>query len=120
MIDNRIIIIRTYTYHSEAIIEKAKLESAGIYCSLKDENMVMINPFYSNAVGGIKLIVREEDAETALKILEDQSLDDQISDNEITESEEKEIGENSELPGRKGCLSTFIFIAVVFSYFIFR
>jgi len=37
---------------------------------LKDENITQIQPFYSNAVGGVKLLVREEDVEVALQVLE--------------------------------------------------
>ena len=35
-----------------------------------DENLVRIDWFYSNLIGGIKLMVREEDADTARKLLE--------------------------------------------------
>jgi hypothetical protein len=37
---------------------------------LGDENLVRLDWFYSNLVGGIKLMVREEDAETARAVLE--------------------------------------------------
>lgn len=46
------------------------LDSAGIQSFLADENLVRIDWFYSNLIGGIKLLVRGEDAETAIKLLE--------------------------------------------------
>ncbi len=46
------------------------LDSAGIESFLGDENLVRLDWFYSNLVGGIKLMVREEDAETATAVLE--------------------------------------------------
>jgi hypothetical protein len=48
----------------------AVLDSAGIESFLGDENMVRLDWFYSNLVGGIKLMVRKEDAETARALLE--------------------------------------------------
>ena len=45
------------------------LEEAGIRCWLKDENTVTIDPILTNAVGGIKLMVVESQAERAASIL---------------------------------------------------
>lgn len=36
---------------------------------MKDELIAQVNPFYSNAVGGVKLQVKESDLELALEIL---------------------------------------------------
>ena len=54
----------------EALLAKSMLDSAGIESVLGDENLVRLDWFYSNLVGGIELMVREEDAETARKVLE--------------------------------------------------
>ncbi len=57
-----------------AELAKSKLESEGIYCFLADKNHVGINWLYSFALGGVKVQVRTEDAEAALRHLnEDQS-----------------------------------------------
>lgn len=48
---------------------KGRLETEGIPCFAKDEHTVTTNPFYSLALGGIKLQVREEDAPEALRIM---------------------------------------------------
>lgn len=45
-----------------------RLESEGIECWLKDENTVTIDPLLTNAVGGIKLMVTEEDYPKALEL----------------------------------------------------
>jgi len=63
------VMIRRYQDLPEALLSKSILESAGIQSFLADENLVRIDWFYSNLVGGIKLLVRGEDAETASKIL---------------------------------------------------
>ena len=49
-------------------IEKSVLENAGIQCFLQDDNVVRMDWFWSNAMGGIKLLVREKDAEDAEKV----------------------------------------------------
>lgn len=57
-----------------AELAKSKLESEWIYCFLAGKNHVGINWLYSFALGGVKVQVRTEDVEAALRILnEDQS-----------------------------------------------
>jgi len=53
----------------EALLAKGSLESAGIEAYLVDDNMVRLDWFISNILGGIKLKVRAEDAEAAREIL---------------------------------------------------
>jgi hypothetical protein len=65
------IMVGRYRDSGEAMIAKSMLDSAGIECFLGDENLVRLDWFYSNLIGGIKLMVREEDAETARKLLEE-------------------------------------------------
>ena len=65
------VMVGRYRDSGEAMIAKSMLDSAGIECFLGDENLVRIDWFYSNLIGGIKLMVREEDAETARKLLEE-------------------------------------------------
>jgi Putative prokaryotic signal transducing protein len=66
----RPVMIGRYRDSPEALVAKSMLDSAGIESFLTDENLVRMDWFYSNLVGGIKLMVREEDAETARKVLE--------------------------------------------------
>jgi hypothetical protein len=53
----------------EALLAKGRLDSAGIECFLIDQNMVRMDWFISNLLGGIKLQVKKEDAEEALALL---------------------------------------------------
>jgi len=55
-------VIRRYQHLPEALLSKSILDSSGIESILVDENLVRIDWFYSNLVGGIKLLVRGEDA----------------------------------------------------------
>ena len=47
------------------------LQENDINCHLKDENIVMIDPFLSPAVGGIKLMVAAVQFDRALEIMKD-------------------------------------------------
>ncbi|GAA3752285.1 hypothetical protein GCM10022422_42110 [Flavobacterium ginsengisoli] len=62
-------LVRSYQYSSEAQIFCGKLESEGIEVYLRDNHIVDSNPIWSNAVGGVKLFVREEDFKKASEIL---------------------------------------------------
>jgi hypothetical protein len=62
-------LVRSYQYSSEAQIFCGKLESEGIQVYLRDSHIVDSNPIWSNAVGGVKLFVREEDFIKANEIL---------------------------------------------------
>lgn len=53
----------------EMAVYRARLEWEGIECFAKDENIVAAHPFYSNAVGGIKLQVPRADLERARELL---------------------------------------------------
>src|SRR4029077_16592326 len=55
----------------EASIAKSVLESAGVNCILADDNLVRLDWFYSNLVGGIKLLVPQNDAQAAIQLLDE-------------------------------------------------
>jgi Putative prokaryotic signal transducing protein len=67
--DDRPVVLRRYRDMPAAFVEKSVLEDAGVECFLQDDNVVRMDWLWSNAMGGIKLIVREKDAEEAEKIL---------------------------------------------------
>ena len=72
-------LIGRYQYTSEAMIFKGKLESEGIEVYMKDNYTIEANPLYSNAMGGVKLYVRNEDLGSTQEILSqisEVSLDD--------------------------------------------
>lgn len=53
----------------EALIARAKLDSQQIWCVLADDNVIRLNWFLSNALGGLRLQVADEDAQFALDLL---------------------------------------------------
>lgn len=51
------IILRTYDNYIPAHIAMGRLKEEYINCYLQDEYTVTIDPFLSNAIGGIKLLL---------------------------------------------------------------
>jgi len=63
------VTLRQFRDLPDALLAKGSLESAGIEAYLVDDNMVRMDWFISNLLGGIKLKVRAEDVEAASEIL---------------------------------------------------
>ena len=61
--------IISFNLPQDAYLVKGRLESEGIEIILKDELTAQVNNFYSNAIGGVKLLVKECDFEKAHTIL---------------------------------------------------
>jgi hypothetical protein len=70
-----LVTIRQFRDLPEALLAKGSLESAGIECFLADENLVRLDWFISNFIGGIKLNVRAADAENAQRLLNEPILE---------------------------------------------
>lgn len=71
-----LVTVRKFRDLPEALLAKGSLESAGIKCSLVDDNIVRLDWFWSNLVGGIKLKVAAEEVEAAVAILDQPIPDD--------------------------------------------
>lgn len=65
------VTIKTYNFGHEAAIAQHLLENEGIETHLMDELSIQMNPLSSQALGGVKLQVWEEDAERAIKLLQE-------------------------------------------------
>jgi hypothetical protein len=68
--EERLVTVRQFRDLPEALLAKSILDAAGIECLLGDENMVRMDWFISNALGGVKVWVRREDADAAAKLLD--------------------------------------------------
>ena len=90
-------VILTFTYPHEAHLAKGKLESEGIPVQIRDELTAQVNNLYSNAIGGVKLLVQQKNYDRALKILVESG---QIIEPEHTENKLLKRFDNisSELP----------------------
>jgi hypothetical protein len=65
-----LVTVRKFRDLPEALLAKGSLESAGIETVLTDDNIVRLDWFWSNLMGGIKLNVDPEDAQAANSILD--------------------------------------------------
>ena len=71
MESEKFVTVSTFTFAHEVAITRGRLEAEGITCFVKDELTVQVHPFYSNAVGGVKLQVRESELNQAIEILKE-------------------------------------------------
>jgi hypothetical protein len=69
------ITIARFTYPSEYVIIELLLQQAIINYVFLNETAITILPFHSNAFGGIRLQVHENDKEKAIKIINDLNND---------------------------------------------
>ncbi|MBO6515815.1 MAG: DUF2007 domain-containing protein, partial [Bacteroidia bacterium] len=68
---NDLITLKIFDNSMDAHLLKTRLEDAEIPVALFDETFITMDPILSNALGGIKLKIKEEDAERALDILKE-------------------------------------------------
>jgi len=64
-----LILLTSFTLPQDAYVAKSFLESEGIDVYLRDEFTIQVDNFYSNAIGGVKMMVKEDEAERALQLL---------------------------------------------------
>jgi putative signal transducing protein len=64
-----LVLLRRFRDLPEALLAKGKLDSEGIPCFLADENMVRLDWFISNLLGGVKILVDAEDFAEAARLL---------------------------------------------------
>jgi len=66
-----LVTLRHFRDVPEALLAQGKLQSAGIECVLADGNLVRMDWLLSNAIGGIRLQVKQAELELARAILEE-------------------------------------------------
>ena len=79
------VVVARFTTIGEAEIARSALRASGIEVAIADEHIIAIDWLASNAVGGVKLLVREEDRDRAARIIaggevEEDALADDVDD----------------------------------------
>lgn len=64
-------LVAIFTYQSEYAVLELLLQQNGIRYVFLNETMISVLPFHSNAVGGIRLKVHQEDLEKTKQIISD-------------------------------------------------
>lgn len=63
------IVVQSFSFPYEAQIAKTQLEAAGIPARIENEHTINMDWLYSNALGGVRLLVLEGDSEEARTLL---------------------------------------------------
>ena len=71
LVAERPVVVARFTTPIEAAIARGALEREGIEAELRDDALVGVAWHLSNAVGGVKLVVRPRDAAQAIQLLAD-------------------------------------------------
>ena len=61
-------ILAVFEYSTEALVFKSKLDAENIKTMLMDEKTIDTDPMISQAIGGVKLLVHNDDLEKASEI----------------------------------------------------
>jgi predicted RNA-binding Zn-ribbon protein involved in translation (DUF1610 family) len=91
---DELVTVSTYRDLPEALIAQGKLHALGIPCFLADENIIRMDWFWSNLIGGVKLQVAPEDHDAATE-----ALDQEIPPSFTAE----EVGEEYQQPACPKC-----------------
>ena len=67
--------VATFSKPEEAHMLRLRLEAGGVPAYIQDENMVQTDWLYSNAIGGVRVQIDEDDADRAKEILQDPGIE---------------------------------------------
>jgi hypothetical protein len=71
-----LVILRKFRDLPEALLAKGMLDSSGVPCFLADDNMIRLDWFISNLLGGVKILVDAEDFAEASRLLNEPAPQD--------------------------------------------
>lgn len=106
-------ILKTFDNYFTANIWLNKFNAEGFHCYLKDENTLTVYPLWTNALGGIKLMVNSDELENALILLKE--FDEEYLNTAICPKCGKTGMINIAKPGTKNIL-TSIATWLIFTY----
>ncbi|MEZ9303656.1 phosphoenolpyruvate synthase [Vibrio breoganii] len=114
------IVVGRFSFPHEAHIAKANLESAGIESFIADEYTINMQWLYSNAIGGVRLMVNEADEAEAINILQ-ADFSEALDETEVCEDTCPHCGGVELVPHTKGKQPAFlVFILLGFPLFFYR
>jgi len=67
--------VKTFTYPSDAAVMRSFLDANGVQTFLNNEINAQVDPLLSNALGGVQLMVPNEQAELALNLLHENGFE---------------------------------------------
>jgi hypothetical protein len=63
------VVVGSFSKPEEAHLLRMRLEAGGIQAFIRDENTIQMDWFYSNALGGVRVEVAEQDEAAARELL---------------------------------------------------
>jgi hypothetical protein len=113
------VTVATFMWPTEAVVPRSLLEEEGIEVSMKDEMTVQVHNLYSQAIGGVKIQVREADAERAKELLRNAGfLHDTPTSNDQFWTEVDEVTRQIPLIGRIDVLLARVMVLLTVVLFI--
>jgi hypothetical protein len=85
-----LLLVASFSKPEDAHLLRLRLEAGGVPAHVQDENTIQMDWLLSNAIGGVRVMVEEEDADRVREIL----------------AEEPVEGADSDRPACPDCLST--------------
>jgi hypothetical protein len=85
-VGKKLVTIATFDQAAQARLAKNALDEAGVQATVTDESLVAMDWLLSNAIGGIKVQVWDEDAERAVAVL-NETLGDPASGSDVSPEE---------------------------------
>lgn len=67
--------VATFSKPEEAHMLRLRLQAGGVPAFIQDENMVQTDWLYSNAIGGVRVQIDEDDEDRANEILQDPGIE---------------------------------------------
>ncbi|MFY2508533.1 DUF2007 domain-containing protein [Vibrio pectenicida] len=116
------VVVARFSFPHEAHIAKTSLEAAGIESYIADEHTVNTQWLYSNAIGGVRLMIAEQHLEQASIIL-DTDFSTALSAEKSATSQDccPECGSVNIEPFTEGKRSAFlVFILLGFPLFFYK
>ena len=86
---DKIITLTSFSFPAEAYSLISRLEQEDIESFIGDENIVSVYPVLSNAVGGVKVNIKEKDLEKALLILNQSAHNNKNPEEKVEEKWEE-------------------------------
>lgn len=103
-----LVILRTCASLPEAQILKLQLENSGLHPEIKDEHMQTIASHLSTFLGGIILLLPEDEVEKAHEILQANAFPSEDSDQEKKEIQPNRVDQKSLYAKRSALFGVFL------------
>jgi hypothetical protein len=89
-----LVTVATFDQTAQAHIARGALEAAGIQVAVNNEQTSSLFGGFTTALGGIRLVVREEDEEQAVQVLDDTFATGTVGDEELAALAEAALAED--------------------------